>query len=704
MAVNTDQLEHYVHYGELKKLKHLLSSISPAELPGHLCSETNNKTSLIMKAVIHQRVKIVQFLLAHYRAAIDINHKYTATPSLHLNTQLCSLLHAACLMYYVKKSLKLTKFLLKAGASPNVGDSRGNTPLHAVLLTTASKDILHCLVECGADVNVSNELGVTPLMIAAVVFSTPIGGRWLDANASLAGCDVTASLTNVRFLLKHGANANIVDVRGFSVLHHFAFGKVFTRVWTEKKKEDPRVQILQELLLAGADPMFKSAPSSQEERQQYVPCPLYIAASWGRKEIVKVLLKHPQCLPVCKAEAYLLLASTECDENRLWLSLHTQDLWSKALCIYEENDIHPAYLPPIEAYGNRVEIRSVKELQELSYGSMSLHEAYYQSLIIRERCIGMGCGCLSLINAISKRAKTFLTQRKNAEAERLYLHTFDVVLHVLNHIEVYNEEIADFNAEPYVKYSNSLSQWLEELCTLGLKGYVPNFQQFMRYATKLFDVLLKRSVVESFHYNHVLLDVVGVYATASTMHFDATPDTKLSHVQDYSLEELGHEFVSKLLQNLTTLSTVHDSVFHLLSKDEFQNFYSDDINTTKYYSVILNALLRWGAYRVIDQPELCSKGQRFLHAAVVSKYASSFLPILLEYSPHLDAVDADGKTAFDLCTSDELRSLFPSTPHPLSCQAAKVVVSENTPYQELDLPAHIKSLISLHDCHHLRRQ
>ena len=114
----------------------------------------------------------------------------------------------------------------------------------------------------------------------------------------------------------------------------------------------------------------------------------------------------------------------------------------------------------------------------------------------------------------------------------------------------------------------------------------------------------------------------------------------------------------------------------------------------------IRCLVDHGAHKLIDHPN--SEGQRFLH--LNCKYAAEIVPILLEYSPHLDAIDADGKTASDLCTSDELRSLFPSTPHPLTCQAAKVVVSENIPYQELDLPAHMKSLISLHDCHHFARQ
>ena len=448
--------------------------------------------------------------------------------------------------------------------------------------------------------------------------------------------------------------------------------------------------------------MFKLALTSQEERLHYVPCPLYLAASRGREERVEVFVKHPQCPLACKAEAYLLLASTECDKKGM--SLRTQELWGKALCIYEENGIHPTGLPLMEAYGNRVEIQSVDELQDLCSSSASVHEAYYQSLLIRERCIGTGSGCSSLIEALRNRSKLFLNQEKYAEAEQLVLHLIDMVIHILDHVEVHSEEVmtgeSDSRDRDMSHYSLFMCEWLETLCS-RLEKHVPNFQQFVKYSFRLYNTLSRHQAKQN--PTELLLQAILLFAIAC----EAALKLESKHVY-YTLEELGHDFVSALLQETTTANMVHASLSHLLVKGRNdrslwirrRTLDFRAVNISTYVSAMLKILLRWGADSIIDQPT--STGRRFLHLAIQSEFAGDFIPILLKHDPHLDAVDADGKTAFDLCKSDKLRSLFPSAPHPLSCQAAKVVVSAGFPYQELDLPAHIKTLIYLHD--HLHKK
>ena len=492
-------------------------------------------------------------------------------------------------------------------------------------------------------------------------------------------------LPSIQYLLEHGADPSMLDCRGFSAVHH----AVLTMSHYRSPGHFPSV--LRGLFSARMDPMFKPAPTSQKERQHYVPCPLYLAAIWGYEEGVEEFIKHPQCPPACKAEAYLLLASTECDKNGM--SLRTQELWGKA-CIYEENGIHPTGLPPMEAYGNRVEIQSVDELQDLCSSSVSVHEAYYQSLLIRERCIGTGSGCSSLIEALHKRIKVFLNQEKYAEAEQLVLHVIDVVIHFFDHTDMPDEELitskSDSNCFDMRNHNTFMCEWLEQLCG-GLEKHVPNIEQFAKYSIRLYNSLSRHQPKRN--PTDLILQVILLFAIAC----EAALKLESKRVY-YTLEELGHDFVSALLQETTTTNLVHKSLSHLLG--EGRNFRSFIlryrlVDKSKCVYTMLKILLRWGAVSIIDQPT--STGRRFLHLAVQSKFADDFIPILLKHDPHLDAVDAYGNTAFDLCTSDKLRALFPSAPHPLSCQAAKVVVSAGFPYQELDLPAHIKTLISLHD-------
>ena len=711
-----EELHKLVHDGNLEELKAFLSAnnVDISDPMFWFDDERGvQQYSPIVIALMFNQVEITRFLLEHFPKAFSIDHHFPIFGAHH--GLLGSLLHVALVFSAAsKRDAGLVKSVLDAGASPNDSDSEGSSPLHVLLKMRADDiSVLRCLIKYGADVNAVDSAGNTPLLVLVSRLVMPpsihreaiccLAVHGADVNAAnelgvtplMAAAKLHSALPIIQCLLEKGANPNVLDRRGFSVLHHVV---LYTNT-RSVRQTDRDSSNLQELLSKGANPLFQSAPCWNEERQQYVPCPLYIAASRGFEDEVEEFLKHPQCPLVCKAEAYLLLASTEIDKNGL--SLRSQELWSEALSIFEENNIHPAYLPPIEAYGNRVEIQSVKEFQELVSSSTSVHEVHYQSLIIRERCIGMGYGCRSLIEALTARARTLHEERKHSEGEWLFLHAMDIVIHALDHVNIHSDDIMESDHKyALTDFSYFMSEWLEKLCS----KYVPSFERFAECSIRLYNSLC-RHIPECKQIEHILR-VILLFSVAC----EATLKSGSSRVH-YAIEELGHQFVSKLLQDPNTLSLLLESVSLVLLKEynvgvrvpDFCRLNFDhSLDRRGLVLTMSNALLRWGVYKLIDQPN--SEGQRFLHLAVQSKYAVVVVPILLEYSPHLDAVDADGKTAFDLCTSDKLRSLFPSTPHPLSCQAAKVVVSENIPYQELDLPAHIKSLISLHDCHHLHKE
>lgn len=95
-----------------------------------------------------------------------------------------------------ENDLARLKSMTASGADVNVSDARGSTPLmHAAAI--GSLEAMKILLKAGADVNVRSKLGRTPLLVAA--------GRPGSADA-------------VRLLLSKGADSKVADVRGSTPL------------------------------------------------------------------------------------------------------------------------------------------------------------------------------------------------------------------------------------------------------------------------------------------------------------------------------------------------------------------------------------------------------------------------------------------------------------------------------------------------------
>jgi len=137
-------------------------------------------------------------------------------------------------------SLELVKRLVKDGANPNLRlkggrggtarvDRKGATPF-LLAAETADLPYLKTLLEVGADPTLTNHQNTTPLLAASGMGVTAPGEE---------AADLSSALRVVKFLVKNGADLNLKDKRGETVMHAAAY-----------KAEPKMMQLLDEL---GAD-------------------------------------------------------------------------------------------------------------------------------------------------------------------------------------------------------------------------------------------------------------------------------------------------------------------------------------------------------------------------------------------------------------------------------------------------------------------
>jgi len=128
----------------------------------------------------------------------------------------------------------MLRALLKAGGEPNMryGDML-NTPLHEAFPNGGFKEV-RLLLEYGADPNIKNGLGRTPLFIASTGWIESVRlliAHGAEVNVSdqngvtpLIYASMYGNLNIARILLKAGADPSITDKRGYSAEDYAQMG------------------------------------------------------------------------------------------------------------------------------------------------------------------------------------------------------------------------------------------------------------------------------------------------------------------------------------------------------------------------------------------------------------------------------------------------------------------------------------------------
>lgn len=620
-------------------------------------------TPLVLSAQYGHKV-IVDYFLKKYGSVIDINHPATIVSlTTHKNVHCATPLWAAS----TGGHLDIVKTLIAHGAEVNKATLTQSTPLRGASFHGYLK-VMDYLLKNGAEIDTPNCIGQSPLCIAAM------RGK-IDA---------------VKFLIEKGANRHQSTINGYTIMHLSA--------------TKGRIDVVNHLLSIGLSPMFSEAKPSSEG---YIACPLFLAASTGQRKMVELLIERQDCPPSCKADALLLLGSTRCEISSRGLTLGSQELWEQGLLIRAANGVQVDFLTPNENYGHRREMRDLEELSNLTnIPNFSRFDAYYQSLMIRERC--MGFGDQGLIYFLIRRGAIFCSkQHKFREAELLWFRAMDQEVKVcemeISHARYGHSEGLQKDLE------KDLSQYAAGIYLMVHNGYGPSFGRYVEFGFKELEILeyLKEKSENALFIDLKTLLGILLFIFASWIHYD-TEVSRGSEVKQGGLcslecETLGRRLVEKYLFAVPGSTLLHYALTNFFigeDQDISDKVYLHD----KYPNVsrLLEALLHWGAYRVLDCPN--EKGLRPVHVSVLSANGSldedfrELLSCLVSNGAHLDAVCNQGDTVYNMCVHDQVKSLLLAIgPASLSCLAARSIVREGLPYVDIGLPSHIIKLVKLHD-------
>ena len=618
------------------------------------------KSAPLVVAAQYGKKKIVQYFCEKYGERIDVNQSATIVS---LTTK--KKVHCATALWAASTGghLEIVEYLVAHGANANKPTLTQSTPLRGASFHGHLKVMEYLLVR-GANINTPNCIGQSPLCIAAM----------------------RGQLEAVQFLVSRGADMQQKTINGYSVVHLAA--------------TKGRVDIVKFLLASGISPQFLDA---QPFNKDYIPCPLFLAASTGQRRMVEELMSHSECPPACKSDALLLLGATRCEISPRGLTMTSREMWTKGLTIREENCLEVQFLPPNDHYGTRSELENLEGLHKLAHApNFTRYEAYFQSLMIRERC--MGYGDQGLIYFLIRRGLWFVNHNHFSEAERLWFRAMDMEVRVCE-IEISHSRFG--HSEGLQRdLEKDLSQYACGIWHMVHDEYRPNFAKYVDFGFKELEILhclKEKSDTAPFIDTMSILGIM-IYIFASWVHYDSEVSQEEMPEDVFCSEECsryGTKFVEKYLHTAKGSSLLHlmlSNVPVLEEEDKLLDKYPD-------LRTLTNALLQWGADKVINLPDV--HGSRPIHLAVdlANENESNdtvdiqeLVSPLISAGVHLDAVNRKGETVHFTCTSDLVRVvLYSNGPLALYCQAANRIVSEEISYKNIGLPSHIVAHIALHD-------
>ena len=611
----------------------------------------------VVKAAQHGHQHVVEFFIRNFSNVVCVSNNQV-NPTVSNSTALHEAAHWG--------HLGIIKSLLESSVSVNGNNSQdGTSPLHSAVIGRSEGAVQYLLAN-GADVNAADlKNGLSPLFEAINTHILGVYGRgqkWL--------CNV------VQLLLKSGADICQVAHDGRTVLHLIA-----------KANNSTSLKLLNILLQSNPNGVWKLLLSpSKGLKCTELPALLYAAESMN-KHFIDFVISHPECPPGIAADALLALSTTSISPY----PIHTvRELWERTFeiwqgCTGNQQD-------PTEPGRYRMEACSLKEAYRLipaAIESGDVTELHYQYLNIRGRILG--AGGRAAIQSLWQLGHEECEKNRFAEAEQLYTKALRMMQ--LNITGEYSQPgCYTHHSDLYCMLDREFSRMTlrNEIVHMIHCNYTPTYSNFVKYGL---DITKQPSSKQYLTMDtpHQLLSLLGVWAYGEQNSGNTTTE---------EIEQVGRRIVTE--ESFLTIL--------YLCFGYWEPPYVPASEHDKFISFMIDSSFQWEAGSLAINAMDCN-GRRPLHVAAamapkshpVCKHTSikeiDIVSLLVDNGAHLDAVNSEGKTAYDTCSDPSVQQITaPSIPLPLTCLASRAVVSCGISYKRLTcLPLHIINFIMLHD-------
>lgn len=524
----------------------------------------------------------------------------------------------------------IVKLLIEHGADVNHATVTNSTPLRAACFD-GRLDVVKLLLDSGANLSIANKFKNTCLMIACYKGHKNV----------------------VEVLLEKGANADSRAHCGATALHFSA--------------ECGHVDIVEVLVKAGA---------SQLENDNKMT-PLIVAAECVQPSVVEYLISLPDCTKIDRINALELLGASFANDKEQYDMVKAFNYLRKGMLerFADPFDVIEKQLePPVPAYNNHVECRTISEFDAIKNNQALLH---MEGLAIRERILGKDNP--EVPHPIIFRGAVFADGARFDRCIVLWLHAMQ------------------------------LRQRMKRSISKDLLRFAQVFSQMVHLGVSL----LVKSVQEVFQYGVTEL-------TFDVQRGDENPGDYENQQEIYELNihTLLYLLVIMLHLEITEIDkdTLYRSVYSLLQrKPQLRNGYTllhmvldsatiiDDFHVNDVVAFpngkICKLLIDCGA-DVNQQDKL---GNTPLHVIVqYSNPISDFenlhqsMMALINAGSHLDVCNKDSKTAIDVSTTG-VADVIIKTNRSLSlkCLASKCIKKHKIDFRGL-IPIALEDFVELH--------
>ena len=554
---------------------------------------------------------------------------------------------------------------------------RGTGSLMHAAVGAKSMDILKILVDCGASLETTDCCRETPLLTAIgaleneleedkrhttplllnerdskyydiILYLIKLGANvnCQDKNGSTALMFLKQAISLVPVLIKAGADLLLTNDSGHTVIHNAVMHqnvKLLSELLSCQTSVSSTNTLVPHPLFFNHHMLLDKYSCSQLDEIHQISTLFENQTGFSSQLIVDNLL-----LIVTYKYYYFIKMDTwkPDDINLLFESFHE--------AIAKRSQLHLPFpsSEPHDAYGGLVEIQSLEHLNHYTnLQSVDVRiKLGYQCLIIRERCLGYGD--TTLITFLFVFGRWMLT-KSHDEGWLLLLRGSKMLL----------SQLEGGNA--------SILQWFIYLLLhethLLFTNYNIQPETFSLLANIIKCLGLCNDLYKKKHHHNELSD----YETCITCILSDL--CKLSKLQySTNVDELGKLMIAKcqffIGESINDPSNILNTAVAFI----------DDID-------FIRRVLHWGGDSLVNE---CGSGYSTISLCVDKP--EDIKELLLQHGAHLDAVDKYGSSSFP---SDSLQ-----------CLCAHTIITTGIPYDTLDLPRHIKLLISFHDPQYIRNK